>query len=244
MTFVTSLAFIHSVSHYSYYEKKIVSLIPKFENEYYFNSLISKDIELEQVRTKVIDLPGVISFEALSKKDIKSAVKGLSAEVGFSNSEIKMMSSLNSFKINLQDNLSQKSIDLIREYLKRIAGDDNILLGAVTKKINNDVVIKSFLMAIKDWPMQVVVGFLFLLWTICFFTFNSRITNYSYIIEKFQRRSSVKLKMVLMMFAVLVALNTMLAYNVAQISVLSLLITSTTFLIIPFIFCYQLKWNK
>ncbi len=242
--FLSSFALLNTASNYTHYEEEIVKLIPKLENEFYFNAILSKDIHVDQVRSKISDLPGVVDFELSSQASMKSIINNLGTEFGLNNEEVKVMSELRSFRINLQENLSQKSISLIREYLERIAGSENILLGAVTKKVNDDLIIKSFLRSIKQWPMQGIIALVFFIWVISFFSFNSRLINHSYIIEKFTRKNSVRLKMALSLFSVVIISNLLFFILMEQSSYMSLALASATLLLIPFVFCYKLTWRK
>ena len=242
--FLSSFTLLNAVSNYSHYEEEIVKLIPKLENEFYFNALLSKEIHVEQVRSKISDLPGVVDFELSPQANMKNIVSNLGTEFGLNNEEVETMSSLRSFKISLQENLSQKSINLIREYLERIAGTENILLGAVTKKVNDDLIIKSFLRSIKQWPMQVIIALVFFVWIISFISFNSKLINHSYIIEKFTRKNSVRLKMALSLFSIVIVFNLASFILMEQSSYMSLALASTSLLLIPFVFCYKLTWRK
>jgi cell division protein FtsX len=201
---VLTFTLFFSVANFGDLQKVISKHLPQVENEHYFNALVSEKVSISSVKRKIEGLPGVKSVKLLDKTGTKNKVKSVSSTLGLSKKEASSLNEMVSIKIALTSQVSQSSINLIREYLTRLAGKDNILIGAVKKKISNEKIFKSLLVQIKKWPLQSAIGVAFVLWMISFFLLRKEILRVAYIIESFQRKTNVALKISLAQLGVVV----------------------------------------
>jgi len=189
-----TFALFFSVANFGDLEKVISKHLPQVENEHYFNAIVSKKVSIGPITRKIEGLPGVKSVKLLDKKGTKNKVRSVSSTLGLSKKEASSLNDMVSLKIALTSQVSQSSINLIREYLTRLAGSDNILIGAVKKKISNEKVFKNLIAQLKSKPLQVAIGVTFVLWMVSFFLLRKEILRISFIIESFQRKTNVALK--------------------------------------------------
>lgn len=189
-----TFALFFGVANFNDLEKVVSKHLPKVENEHYFNAIIDKKVNISSIKRKIEGLPGVKSVSVLDKQDTTKKIRSVSSTLGLSKKEASSLNEMESLKIALTSQVSQSSINLIREYLTRLAGTDNILMGSVKKRISNEKIFKRLVAQLKRWPLQIGIGFVFLLWTISFFAMRKEILRVGYIIESFQRKKNVALK--------------------------------------------------
>ena len=99
-------------------------------------------------------------------------------------------------KVYFSDRTSDKSRELIRSYLKKLVGIDNIAIGSIIQRDQS----AKYLNLLHRYRHEVVVaglGIIFLCWFIIFFTHREIILEEAYLIEKFQRRNFVGIKIYL-----------------------------------------------
>ncbi len=191
---VLTFALFFGVANFGDLQKVISKKLPHIENEHYFNTLISEKVSIFSVKRKIEGLPGVKEVKLLDKNSTKKRVKKISSSLKLSKKEASSLNTMVSLKIALTSEVSQSSINLIREYLTRLAGKDNILIGAVKKKISNEKIFKKLIVQIKKWPLQVAIAVTFLFWSTSFFLLRKEIMRVAYIIESFQRKKNVAFK--------------------------------------------------
>lgn len=202
-----------SVANFTDVQKVINSKLPQVENEHYFNALVNESINVFSVKRKIEGLPGVRGVMVLSEQDSLARLKGLTSALGLSNEEFSSLKEMVALKIALNSKVSQSSIKLIREYMVRLTGKTNILMGSVKYKISNERVFKKLIHNVKKWPLQIAIGVGFLLWSIVFFLLRREVVRVSYIVENFQRKKNVAMKMTLVMVGCFLIASSLVSLN-------------------------------
>jgi len=174
--------------------KQEFSLNQKTKMVPYFNALISNKVSLESIQRKMIKLPGVFQVNIDDNKSLKEELGHL--EKNFGSEIIGELSSLNynKIKIQLEEGIHNKNQELVREYLARLVGKDSLTMGAV--KLPQNIKLKdddALLVFVKYLDVYLVLFFMVLA-ALCVFLLVKPLNNQAYIIEKFQRKSRVNMK--------------------------------------------------
>ncbi|MFG1499810.1 hypothetical protein ABMA70_06320 [Halobacteriovorax sp. XZX-3] len=190
-----TISLVISVSNYDSFKKKISNALPAIQNEYYFNALVDGDLNTSSISRKIKGLPGVKGVEAISATKSMAVTNQLKDVLELGKDEITSIISMKGLKIILDEKVSESSTNLIREYLVRLTGKDNVVLGSVRKKISNSQSWKNVMNELKRRPLQVLITVLALFWVVAFMTIKRNLKQVSYLIEKFQRKKNVAFKM-------------------------------------------------
>ena len=234
-----------SISNYKKIEKLIIKKLPRIENEHYFNSLFDIDENIESIKRKMRDLPGVKSIEVLDSKKFSSSLKSLNNYLDISTEEKQKLYANKVMKIYLSEKVSISSINLIREYLVRLSGEDKIILGKVKKKIINEEGYKKLLYNLQKWPLQILIIVFFLFWITSFHLLVNRISYYSFIIENFQRKKNVVLKLLLAHFSLIIASSCLINIFTHSLSNSCFFLFFSLFLFgIGFLNIGKVKWRR
>ena len=104
----------------------------------YFYAIIPETSNINYLKRKLIDLPGVKKVGLLSQKKIKEHVRTVleSTQVSFDSNLLDL--NYSGLKIGISPDLKKRSLNLIRNYIKRIAGEGDVTLGAVKKPLSNE----------------------------------------------------------------------------------------------------------
>ena len=98
-----------------------------------------------------------------------------------------------SLTVELSQNLKSKSQKLVKEYLTRLVGESSLTLSSIKypKQKEETVGFKDQLLAYADSIILAVVA---LMWALLFVSVLKKNASYFYLVEKFQRKSNIKLK--------------------------------------------------
>jgi len=196
ITGVLFVIFTAALLSVSFNKDKLSSFITHAELEHsnpYFNALISKDINLNSISRKINSLPGVERVKHRKIVDAKKELGTLNKELKSSVLERLKAIKYSSLTIELSQNLKIKSQNLVKEYLTRLVGENSLTLSSIKypKQKEETVSFKDKFLAYADSIILAVVAFM---WAVLFISVLKRNASYFYLVEKFQRKSNIKLK--------------------------------------------------
>lgn len=232
------------ICNFDYFGQKINNYLPKIENQHYFNALISNEVSLDFLKRKISELPGVIGFESVSNDIQKRHIQKLNQEVTLTKEEMAEFSKMVSIKISMTPELNQSSINLIREYMQRLAGSDKVVLGSVNKKLNNEFVFKNIIDLIKVWPLQILIAVTLVFWFVSFLSVRFEMNKIAFIIESFQRKTNVGFKLMFTFMVIHVALAQTVSFVALAPNLYTSLLVFSIAMFAPYALFGKRKWVK
>ncbi len=194
---VTSLILLVGALNFSSLEKSVFNETTNYTSGPYFHALISGAENHKRISRKLTELPGVSRVELLGESDIQSQVTKVLSNLDLDMKIESMDLDYAGLKVIMDKNLQERSQNLIRDYLVRLVGSSKLTLGAV-KAISKAEQIKNQLFSqFKEWGITVVSLASFIIWGLIAIVFSTKVQQSSYLIEKFQRRNKVGLKVML-----------------------------------------------
>lgn len=174
--------------------KQIFSLNGKTTTNPYFNALISNDSNLASIARKMRKLPGVKKVRVKKALEVSRELKGLQKDLG--SDVLKSLAGINysSVTIELSAAIQNKSQDLIQEYLTRLVGDSSITISSIKKPRVRKIEKNSPEVILHKWGDKYIIALMTILWLASCMGFANYLKNYSFLIEKFQRKRKVDLK--------------------------------------------------
>lgn len=163
--------------------------------EPFFYALIDDRENQSRIARKLRALPGVKRVDLLSSKSITSKASEVIKNVGVGLDSDLLNLDYSGLKIVFVKEVSMRSINLIRDYLNRLVGKKNITMGGVKEPHSNKLKISDVLVFLKSWGSSLTLTILFVMWVTIFFLFENTLAHNSYLIENFQRRKNVSVKM-------------------------------------------------
>ena len=192
---VFSILFVFSIGQKNYLEEQFTKMIPENKAGDYFYALISATEAYQNVGRQMSVLPGVYKVETLTETQIKDEVKNVLGNLQVDMQEAELNLNYAGLKIILARDLKPRAKDLVRDYLTHLVGEGNITLGAV--KTNDQVNDKraQLIDLIKSWGYSLYLFIVFMFWAISLLMVRSKISEASYLLESYQRKRLVGLKM-------------------------------------------------
>lgn len=192
--FVVLTVMLTTALHNRTYVKKLFSLANKTITRPYFNALVTNNVNLNTVARKLKKLPGVEAVRIKKVEDVKEELGTLKGELD--TEVLNSLATINytSLTVELGRSLQARSQSLIREYLTRLVGKDSVTISDIKKPKTINIKKNDPYNIINNWGDFYIIGLLAILWFATCLSFSKYLNNYSYLIEKFQRKKNVGLK--------------------------------------------------
>jgi hypothetical protein len=169
-------------------------MIPENKAGDYFYALIASSESYQTVARQMGMLPGVYKVEILSETQIKEEVKSVLGALQVDMTDSNLDLNYAGLKIVYGKELKPRAKELVRDYLTHLVGEGNITLGAI--KTNDQIGDKraQFISVIKSWGYSLYLFIIFIFWVVSLLSVRVKISEASYLLENYQRKSKVGLK--------------------------------------------------
>lgn len=221
-------------------------LLPVSNQGASFHALISSDISAGRVERKLRTLPGVFQVVSLTEREIESKVQKV---LGAINLDDELLGSFglksNGLRVIFKKNIDSKVQVLIREYLKKLVGKSNVMLGAITKRATTFTWTDNLQKLLKQWGSLSIFGSLLLLWFVGFSMWTAKFKKEVGMMQKFQRRKNIALKSYVLLITLLFSVS--FAVGIGTVGYFSSFFLAVSFIVITLsglFFSPALKWQK
>ncbi len=189
---------------------RIKDLIQNSERRSYFYALVSSKKNMGRLQRKLRILPGVKKVQLLDSKVVQDKASLLLKSYPMEIKEEIFNLSYFGLKVVFDERAQKRAQQLIRDYLVRLVGEDDIILGAV-KRFDPQRKAKKILKWIDISGSYLILSTLFFVWLLSGVWISRPIKRVAYLMEQFQRRSNIALKTYAAGVALVILLGTTLA---------------------------------
>lgn len=219
----------------SHFEKKMSTKNPAGD---YFHALIPSKYNDKRIARKLRGLPGVEVVEVLDKsivsKEVDRVLGDFPADVADS-----LKIEYFGLKVTYINEITKRSQELIRSYLKRLVGEKEVSVGQIFQMEKENDAKKR----IKKWLTTAIIGSFSFCWFVSFFLFNTQLKEVSYIIERFQRRKMVALKSMVLGVGCITCLTLIPLVFISKTTVIWTLVGGLCFMSLPLIYSRRVSWE-
>ncbi len=193
---ISAIVMVGSLGHSKKIEKLLAANNDKVSSLPFFYALIDSDRPYERAMRKLRELPGVSFVSSVASAELEKSLKTTIEQAGLDFKSILGGPSVTGMKVVFDSGLAANGQKLVRDYLTRLIGEDYITLGAVSvpdaENFKSDGVIGEF----SSYAPWIIFALASVVW---FWAFTHLLRDWkerSYLIERFQRRKNVLLKMI------------------------------------------------
>jgi hypothetical protein len=242
--FFFSILMVLSIGQKAFLEEQFLKMIPENKAGSYFYALIASTESYQDVARQMAILPGVHKVEVLSEAQIKDEVKGILGSLQVSLNQATLDLNYAGLKIIYAKDLKLRAQDLIRDYLTHLVGEGNITLGAV--KINDQSQDKrnQFIAVTKTWGYSLYLFIVFLFWLISLLSIRSKIAEASYLLESYQRKRKVGIKMAGVGLSLIFIISAASTFILGMPQLLNLSIAFAIFIVGIFLHSKKYLWEN
>ncbi|TDJ06860.1 MAG: hypothetical protein E2O68_04350 [Deltaproteobacteria bacterium] len=205
-----SLIIVIYMGNIDLFKNKIIGLYPEYLKGPYFYALLSATENHSRIKRKMLLLPGVNKVSIIGKNEVKNQTLEILDNLSMGQEE-EFNFEYRGMEIALDRDVNARGQELIRGYLKRLAGESNITLGkvyppSISKKLKENLDIFN-----KYGGMAIGLC-LFLVWLLAFFSLKQKVKKVSFIIEQYQRKRGVEIKIILSGVALFYIIGCLISY--------------------------------
>ncbi len=191
-----SILLVFSLGQRKFLEEQFLKLIPESKAGSYFYALVSSSESYQTIISQMGVLPGVHKIELLSEAEIKEEVKNVLGNLNISEQVIDL--NYVGLKVIYTKDLKPRAQELVRDYLTHLSGEGNITLGAIRTESQVETKKDQLIATIKAWGYSIYLVFISILWSISLFSIRAKISETSYLLENYQRKKNIALKMAIL----------------------------------------------
>ena len=133
---------------------------------------------------------------------------------------------------------------MVRDYLSHLVGEGNITLGAI--KTNDQIADKraQFITVIKTWGYSLYLFIIFIFWVVSLLSVRVKIAEASYLLENYQRKRKVGLKMALNGLTLIFILSVAVTFVLGMPQFINLLVALGIFVVGIFLHAKSYYWES
>jgi hypothetical protein len=242
--FFFSIVMVFSIGQKAFLEEQFLKMIPENKAGSYFYALIATSESYQNVARQMSVLPGVFKVEVLSESQIKDEVKGILSTLQVNLNQTTMDLNYAGLKVIYAKDLKPRAQDLIRDYLTHLVGEGNITLGAI--KVNDQSLDKrnQFISVIKSWGYSLYLFIIFLFWMISLLSVRVKIAEASYLLESYQRKSKVSVKMASFGLSLIFLLSVLTTFILGMPQLLNLTVAMGLFILGILLHGKKYQWEN
>jgi hypothetical protein len=242
--FLFSILMVFSIGQKSFLENQFLKMIPENKAGPYFYALIATTESYQSVARQMAILPGVHKVDVLSESQIKNEVKNILGSLQINLSQTTLDLNYAGLKIIYAKDLKPRAQELIRDYLTHLVGEGNITLGAI--KINDQSLDKrnQLIGAIKSWGYSLYLFIVMTFWLISLLSIRSKIAEVSYLLESYQRKRKVSIKMASFGLSLIFVISVSSTFVLGMPQLLNLAIALGIFVIGIFLHSKRYQWEN
>jgi len=225
----------------------VENLLPTSKQGESFHALISSDINVARVGRKLRALPGILQVVSLSEREIESKVQKVLGAIDVSGELLanSMGVHSNGLKIIFKKSIDSKVQLLIRDYLKKLVGQGNVMLGAISPRTLALSWADDIQGVLSKWGSLVLFGVLLAAWLIIFLNWTTVFQSEIKMLQRFQRRKNIGLKVyILLVSALFMGVFLSGSLTMGKFNILYLAISGVVVVLSGLIFSPALRWQK
>ena len=239
-----SVVLVFSIGQKKYLENQFSKMIPDNQAGDSFYALIASTESYESIARQMNALPGVYRAEVLSEAQINQEVKNILGNLDVSMEDTKLDLKYAGLKVVYAKDLKPRPQELVRDYLTHLVGESNITLGAIK---SNDVAgdkRAQFISMIKTWGYSFYLFMIFTFWIISLLLVRNKITEASYILENYQRKRKVGIKVAMNGLMLIFILSVGLTFILGIPELINLAVALAIFIVGIIIHAKKLVWES
>ena len=242
--FFFSILMVFSIGQKAFLEEQFLKLIPENKAGSYFYALIASTESYQNIARQMAVLPGVHKVDVLSEVQIKDEVKGILGSLQINLNQTTLDLNYAGLKIIYAKDLKPRAQELVRDYLTHLAGEGNITLGAI--KQNDQTLDKrnQFINVIKSWGYSLYLFIVCIFWMISLLSIRAKIAEASYLLESYQRKRKVGVKMASFGLSLIFVLSVATTFTLGMPQLLNLSLALMIFVVGIILHSKKYQWEN
>lgn len=241
--FLFSVLLVFSLGQKQLIEAQFIKLIPDSKAGASFYALISASESYQSIATKVGMLPGVYKVEVLNEKQIQDEINNIFGSLQVEMNPAELDLNYAGIRVTFSKDLKPRSQELVRDYLVRLGSEGAITLGAVKAQDSIQDKRTEFFNILKQWGYSLYLLIVTIFWLISLVLVKNKIVETSYLLEQYQRKNRIALKMATSGLAVIFIFSLALTFVAGIPQMINVLFALGAFVVAIILHATEARWN-
>ncbi len=201
-----------SISLSTKISEQVAQIVPQENESSFFTALISNKDNYSWISRKIKKLPGVKRISVVSTLEIKEHVNKLINSLNIEMNDIGVDTSYIGLKIFFKEAISHRSKVLVRDYLSRLTGNNDITIGEIQTSSFSKYNFTKIDQKVNRWVPIISVAIIGIIWLLAWGVFVKDLKNLAYLTEKYQRKQNIFFKTSVIIIALSVIVECLFVY--------------------------------
>ncbi|MCY4643382.1 MAG: hypothetical protein OXB88_02090 [Bacteriovoracales bacterium] len=216
----------------------------------YFYALITGNQNMDSLHYRLNNIPGVKKIKTRKAFHLQGQVKELLGDLGLQ--ELYQNEIYQGLQIFLSPKSKERTYAFMKEYMSRLLGDSNVILGRLKYPgINLLKKKESGIRFLRKWGYLIAIFIIGFFWLLSLLNIAPHFRRYCYLIEEYQRKKYVGVKMMAvwppLLLAIslsgLILLKKTVLWPLDIHSSVVILVPFSLMVILSFLICFRLRWH-
>lgn len=237
--FITTGILFFTASHRDFVASKLGLNTQVQMDRPYFHALIPSQQNTSWLARKLRELPGVDAVEILPEQALNKQVKELLSGMEVDVIQAVGAMQLAGLKVIARPELEERSIELIKDYLIRLAGKETTV-GATVLALKNT---KKTTQTWQRFSVEIILACILFVWFASVAMLMKPLRRTAYLVEQFQRRRGVALKTWSIALSFACAIGVGVSFILSKPQLLSLAICLAVALLSMTMYSRKVSWE-
>lgn len=230
--------------HHDLFLNRILNTYRPTPPDPYFFVLVTSNEDISSVARRLGRLPGIKSVKVESSEKINREAKSLIQNMGVEVPESIVENEYKGMKVILGPDVDQRSMDLIKEYIGRLIGVQQVTISDVkVDDVALDAKYVKLYHFFEGYGVFTISLILLIPWFAFLFFLRKNIRTNAYLIEHYQRRNNVGAKIAGIGIISLVSLTNVASLALGMPSFRELLVMMLVLALGVFVHLKKWSWN-
>jgi hypothetical protein len=149
--------------------------------------IVEKDDFTNELRNKLLRIPGVVKVSIISPVDIQKRMASLNSNIGLELDKLSESFTFSGLSVQFALDFPRKSIELIQDYIQKLSGQRKLVM-----KLNNNANKLTAPLELMTRNIHyIVIGTLLFFWLATFSIWSKNLDQIQYLVQNLHRRKSV-----------------------------------------------------
>lgn len=192
-----TLLVVVALGQKNFLQKNISGVFHAEDTGPYFHAIISGKENHMRISRQMAGLPGVQRVVTMAREEVEKKAKEALSVLQLDKKLETFSMDYSGLKIILASDTSEGTQKLIREYLVRLGGAENVTLGALIRKAESRQKAEQTMTLFKIWGTPLLLCLVSIAWFVTLRLLSKPLNEIAFVIEQYQNRRLVGFKILL-----------------------------------------------
>lgn len=208
-----------------------------------YHILVRGDQDYSYLATKLSDFPGIDHVEITSEGDLGINDTQIAKELEVELPKDLIESNHTVFSVHMSSMLGRKNLSLIKEYISRIVGKNNIVTSSEYSEVNRQAMMAEQETSILENLDLYLIALICFVWNVLFYLVSVEIKKHAYVYQAYRRNGSTSFNFLSLLLISMIVISTAIGAVLTSINILEVSALIAFVLLLSYLATRRVRWN-